>query len=118
MLKAVASDPLTRYRGDTLPDQFSVTSDGTTLVNLTGYTARMTLNAVKDPSPTDTPLYTLTGAFLSGDATLGVFTFEPSEVQANQTPGKYYYDVELTTPAGSIVTIAKGSYTYRQDISK
>lgn len=116
MLKTVASDPITRYRGDTLGDKFVVTSDGTTPVDITLYSARLTINAVKDPSVTDTPLYTLVGTAV--DPVNGVFLFEPSALQADQVPGKYYYDVELTTPAGKIVTIAKGSYIFKQDVSK
>lgn len=117
MLKTVASDPITRYRGDTLGDTFTITSDGETAVDITSYTARMTVNALKDPTADDDPMFTLTGAFFT-DGTDGIFVFEPSEMQADQEPGKYFYDVELTTPAGKIVTIAKGSYIFKQDVSK
>lgn len=117
MLKIVASDPLTRYRGDTLGDKVTITSNGTTPMDVSAYSARMSVNVLKDPTDTDTPLYTLTGTF-DTDGTDGVFLFEPSAIQADQAPGKYYYDVELTTPSGKIVTVAKGSYTYKQDVSK
>lgn len=116
MLSTVASDTIVRYRGDTLGDKFTITSDGSTPVDITNYTARLTVNAVKDPSDSDTPLFEITGTI--DDAPGGVFVFEPSEAQADQEPGKYYYDVELTTPAGKIVTVAKGTYQFKQDISK
>lgn len=116
MLKTVASDTIVRYRGDTLGDKFTITSNGTLPQDITGYSARLTVNAVKDPAVTDTPLFTLTGVI--DDAPNGVFVFEPTVFQADQVPGKYYYDVELTTPAGKIVTVARGTYQIKQDVSK
>lgn len=117
MLTVVATDPVVRYRGDTLPDRFLLTSDGTTPVDVTLYSARLTVNALKDPGVTDTPLFELTGA-TTGTPTDGYFMFEPSLLEADQEPGKYYYDIEITTPAGYIVTVAKGTYTFKQDIGK
>jgi hypothetical protein len=116
MLKVTASDPLTRFRGDTLGDKFVVTSNGTTPQDLTGFTARLTVNTVKEPTVTDLPLFTVVGVI--EDAPGGVLLFNPSLGQVDQVPGKYFYDVELTTPTGKIITVAKGTYTIKQDISK
>ncbi len=116
MLKVVASDKIVRYRGDTLGDKVIITSDGVLPQDITGYTARLTVNLLADPGPTDLPLFELTGVI--DDAPGGVFVFSPTPLQADQAPGKYFYDVELTTPSGRIVTVAKGVYQIKQDIGK
>lgn len=114
MLTTVNSDALVRYRGDTLPDVF-VVKDGGVVVDLTGYSAKFSLSTTKDPDADATPVYTLDASIPT--PTDGKLYFQPSPTQAAQAPGSYFYDVELTFPTGDKVTIAKGSYKFKADIT-
>ena len=106
---------LTRYRGDTSPDQFTVRKDGV-VVDITGCTFKMTVNSEKDPTDTTAQLFTVDGTIVS--AVNGQVDFSPDATQADQTPGDYFYDVQMTTGAGVIQTIDKGRYRFVQDITK
>jgi hypothetical protein len=114
----VASPTITRFRGDTKADLFTIKRSNGQLVDITGFTFRMTVNDLENPS-TGTPgniLMAITGVITN--ATKGEVEFAPTALQADQTPGSYFYDVEMTDVASRITTIAKGSYVFTQDISK
>lgn len=104
-----------RYRGDTAPDRFAIISDGVA-ANITGSTFELTVDSLKDPLNTATQLYSLVGTITNGAA--GYLEFAPNSTQANQTPGRYYYDVQMTDGTGAIRTVVKGAYKYAQDITK
>ena len=48
----------------------------------------------------------------------GRVEFAPSALQADQTPGAYWYDVQMIDGASRKRTIALDKYKYEQDISK
>lgn len=106
---------ISRYRGDTAADQFTIKRDDV-VVNLTGSSFKLTVDATKDPTNTATQLYSLTGTITS--AVNGEVEFAPDATQADQTPGDYYYDVQMTDGTGAKLTIQKGRYRYKQDITK
>lgn len=106
---------ITRYRGDTAPDQFTIQRDGVAL-DITGCTFKLTVNSEKDPTSTSTQLFSLTGTITS--AVAGQVEFAPNGTQADQTPGDYYYDVQMTDTTGAIRTADKGRYRFKQDITK
>jgi hypothetical protein len=114
MLLKVTSDTITRFRGDTFADLFLVTENAVA-VDLTGFSAKLSISTLKNPSPTDVPVYTLSGVI--PNPIDGKIYFSPSTLQAKQEPGTYYYDVQLTTNTGDIVTIAKGTYKFLFDIT-
>ena len=106
-----------RKRGDTYADEFTIKSATTGLpINITGYTFTMTVDPSKTPADATGNLYALTGTIL--DAPNGRVEFAPTVMQANQTPGVYYYDVQMVDGAGRKRTIVAGKYTYKQDITK
>jgi len=108
---------ITRKRGDTYADEITVTSETTGQpINITGYTFVLTVDPEKAPASAANNLYSITGTIL--DATAGRVEFAPSDVQANQLPGTYYYDIQLIDGAGRKRTIALDKYVYQQDISK
>ena len=108
---------ITRKRGDTYADEITVKSKATGLpINITGYTFTMTLDPAKDPATSANNLYTLTGTII--DAPNGRVEFAPSALQADQTPGAYYYDVQMIDGAGRKRTILLDKYKYEQDIGK
>lgn len=108
---------ITRKRGDTYADEITVKSKATGLpINITGYTFTMTLDPEKSPATAANNLYSLTGTIV--DAPNGRVEFAPSALQADQTPGQYYYDVQMVDGAGRKRTILLDKYKYEQDISK
>ena len=107
---------LTRKRGDTYADQIAVVDSAGAVVDITGYSFVMTVDPSKTPSNADNNLFSLTGSII--DAVNGVVDFAPTALQADQTPGRYWYDVQMTDAGGAIRTIVVGRYTIEQDISK
>ena len=109
---------ITRRRGDTYADQVTVTdtSNPPVPINITGYTFKMTLDPSKAPVDATNNLYQLAGIVTDGPN--GKVEFAPTVIQANQTPGTYYYDIQLTDGLGRIRTIALDKYTYSEDITK
>lgn len=106
-----------RKRGDTYADEFTVTSASTgAAIDITGYTFVLTVDPSPAPADATGNLYALTGTIT--DAANGVVEFAPSGVQSDQTPGVYWYDVQMTDASSRIRTIASGQYRYTQDISK
>lgn len=107
---------INRYRGDTTPDKWVITNEDGSPRDLTGCSAVLTVNSLKNPPTTATQLFTITGTITA--PLTGVVQFFPSAPQADQTPGKYFFDVQLTDVDGLVSTIEKGVYRFLQDISK
>lgn len=107
---------ITRYRGDTVADEFTITNPAGAAINISGYSFVLTVSTIENPPDSGSELYSLTGVIT--DAAGGVVEFVPSAVQADQKPREYFYDVEMTTAGARVKTIEKGKYTYVQDISK
>lgn len=107
---------ITRRRGDTYADEITVTDSKGAVINITGYTFTMTLDPSKAPLDATANLYSITGTILN--AVGGRVEFAPTAMQADQTPGTYYYDIQMVDGAGRKRTIALDKYVYTQDISK
>lgn len=105
---------ITRYRGDTGPDEILISKDGVA-VNLTGSTVYLTLNSTKNPTDTSNQIYQLTG--VSSDPTTGVVKFTPSESNADRV-GLFYYDIQIVDAQSNKITVVKDTYQYIQDITK
>lgn len=105
-----------RSRGDTTPDSFTITNAKTrALVNLTGCSFKLTLSSVQSPVDITTQIYQLVGDIPA--PTTGVVQFSPSEAQADLV-GLYYFDVQMIDSFNKIITLATGTYLYKQDITK
>jgi hypothetical protein len=107
---------ITRYRGDTAPDRFTVKDVDGTVINITSYTFLLTVDEKKNPANTATQVFQIAGVII--DAVNGVVEFEPTTGNANQVPDTYWYDVQMIDPDGRITTLAKDEYIFVQDISK
>lgn len=107
---------ITRVRGDTYADQFTITmrKDGTA-ADLTGCSFMLTVSSVQSPTTDSTKLYQIVGSVT--DPTKGIVSFAPSAVQADRV-GIFYFDVQLTDATGAVRTLVLDSYTYTQDITK
>ena len=107
---------ITRKRGDTYADEFTIKSASTGApINITGYTFLMTLDPSKNPVDNTANIYQLTGTIL--DAAAGRVEFAPNATQANQL-GTFYYDVQMVDGVPRKRTIVSGKYKYEQDITK
>lgn len=107
---------ITRKRGDTYADEFTIKSAATgAAINITGYTFLLTVDPTKAPTTNAANLYQLTGTIL--DAAAGRVEFAPNSTQANQV-GTFYFDVQMVDGAGRKRTIDSGKYKYEQDITK
>ena len=107
---------LSRRRGDTYGDEFAIKTELLAVVDITGYSFVLTVDPSKAPEDAANNLFTVVGAIT--DAPNGVVEFAPDAAQADQTPGKYYYDLQMTDTSGAIRTIDSGIYAFVQDISK
>ena len=109
---------ITRKRGDTYGDRFDLTVTATGLpLELAGYSGfLLTLDTRRDPPDTTTQVYQLAGVVI-GATSLGQLEFAPTLAQANRT-GRFFYDIQLTDPAGRVRTVLAARYAYRQDITK
>lgn len=103
-------------RGDTNPWTFTITeSDGTTVVNITGFSYVLTVDPSENPIDASNNLFVLTGAILDGPN--GVVEFEMDSGEADQLPATYFFDTQQTA-GGGLTTVVKGKFEFQQDISK
>lgn len=104
-----------RVRGDTFP--FAVViSQGGSVVDISGYTIVMTVDPSDEPADALNNLFTLAATIPTGTDGRALFTL--SALNADQTPGDYFHDMQLTDGAGNIRTFAKGTYQVLQDVTK
>ena len=106
---------ITRSRGDTYGDVFVLKKKGRP-VDINGFTFVLTVDPSATPETSANNLFSLTGVMIDG--VNGKVEFAPTAQQANQTPGTYYYGIQLTDTYGRIRTVQSGKYTITQDITK
>ncbi len=102
-------------RGDSAARGFIIQDAAGAAVNISGFAFRLTVNTEPDPNP-GTELFTVVGVIT--DASAGKVAFAPTVTDTDQTPDKYFYDVEQTDGGGLIDTVIKGVCEIVQDISK
>ncbi len=105
-----------RYRGDTYANIFAIKDSNGDPIDITGYSFKLTVNTLKEPDSDLTQLFQITGALVS--PSLGTVKFAPNVTQADQDPGTYYFDIQMTDGTGAIQTVALGKYVFKQDITK
>lgn len=103
-------------RGDTVRWTFAVKTAAGAVVDITGCSFKLTVDPSSEPDSATNNLFQLTGTIT--DAPNGIVRFGMSALQANQTPGTYFYDLEMTDSGNLIRTIAKGEFVIEQDITK
>lgn len=104
-------------RGDTTPWTFTILqSDGVTPEDITGFSYLLTVDPSDEPADALNNLFQLTGTIPVG--TDGVVQFSMTAIQADQTPAVYFYDLQQTDGSSLIRTVAKGSFEFKQDITK
>jgi|TARA_R110000851_G_scaffold259055_1_gene411547 hypothetical protein len=109
------SNEITRFRGDTYPDVLEVKADGTAL-DISGHSFVLTISEFQFPGTGDNNLYQITGSIENASA--GIVHFSPTDIQADQEPKRFFYDIQMIDQSGAKRTIKKDIYTYMQDITK
>lgn len=113
-MSCAAEYNICRSRGDTHPEIFQVKVNGVA-VDITGDTFLLTV----DPSPTPPDnvnnLFQIAGVLVT--PAQGIVSFTPSLLQADQTPGVYFYDIQWTN-GSEVRTILRGQWEVVQDITK
>ena len=116
----MAADPyeLTKFRGDSKPIAFKLWLDKAAglALDITGYSFKLTIDPEEEPADDTGNILSLDGV-LTSEAD-GEFQFEPTALEMDITPGEYYYDLEITDPAGNIETQFVKKFTIVQDITK
>ena len=107
---------LTRKRGDSFADEIAILASDGSVVDVTGYSFLLTVDPSPEPTTNANNVFQVTGTVL--DAANGLIEFAPTAVQTDVTPARYYYDIQMTDDVGRIRTIASGTYTITQDITK
>jgi hypothetical protein len=103
-------------RGDTLPWTFTIKDSAGAAVNITGFSFLLTVDPSPEPTTSANNLFQLTGTITFPLS--GIVQFEMSSVQADQVPGEYYFDLQMTDGAAKKRTVAKGKFVFEQDITK
>ena len=105
------------YRGDKHPVLVTIKDSDGNAINITGYSFKLTVNENSKPTDETTQLFQVDGSIV--DAANGQVQFLITDSHSNQTPGTYYYDVQMTTSGDAeIRTILKSSFEILQDITK
>lgn len=112
---SVDIQPITRTRGDTYPFTVTLVDDAGAVLDLTGASFTLTVNAEEDPDETQLPEFSLTGVVAA--PLTGEIEFSMSESDADLV-GLHYYDIQMTDVQGYIRTVMRGPFEMRQDITK
>jgi len=113
---AIIYHSIERYRGDTYANIFQIKDSNGDPIDITNYTFKMTVNTERYPQDETTQLYQVVGVLVSPLS--GTVKFAPNSTQADQDPGTYYFDVQMTDDQGAIQTVAVGKLRFYQDITK
>lgn len=112
-----SSQTISWGRGDSRAKVFQIKDADGVVVDITGFAFKLTCNTNRNPTISDgTELFSLTGVIT--DAANGKVAFTPSTVETDQTPGTYYYDIQMTDGSGGIETLFKALLLIEQDITK
>jgi hypothetical protein len=105
------------YEGDTLTMSFAYKNPDGTLIDLTGYTAKMDICTEALATPTLT-LTDTTGITLGGTPNNIVVVLTPSQTHTTLGVGNFVYDLELTDTLAQVNTLIEGSITIKQSITQ
>jgi len=106
---------ITRFRGDTIPIVFNVTSNSVA-VDITGWTFTLTIDPNDAPGDALDNVLQLTGVLTT--PLQGEVTFTMTAIQADIPPGAYNYDVQAVDVGGVIRTFGVAKFIITQDITK
>lgn len=109
--------PVSRRRADTYPEQYIVQdADGAAIDITTGYSFTLAVDPSEKPATSANNLFTSIGTIIDGPT--GRVDFPISTANADQTPGNYFYEAQMTDLGGIDTTFVAGPWRVEQDIVK
>jgi hypothetical protein len=113
-----------KRRGDTKDISIKLKDSSGNALDVTGYTALLTLNTDKAPNPDQSPvvgtqIFQTSGA-PNSPGTDGILRFDFASFGGSPyvSVGSYFYDVQITDAGGEIFTPLIGKFKVVQDITK
>ena len=103
-------------RGDSAAKGFVIQDSDEVVIDITGFSFKLTVNSDKAPSDQVNEQFTITGTIIDGPN--GEVAFAPLVADTDITPGTYFYDVEQTDTGGRISTLIVAKCLIVQDITK
>ena len=103
-------------RGDSNAKGFIIQDSAGAVVDITGFTFKLTVNSEKDPTDQVNEQFSIAGVIT--DATNGKVAFSPSITDTDIAPGKYFYDIEQIDSGGGKSTLLVALALIVQDITK
>lgn len=114
-----------RRRGDTKTFSIRLKDSSGNALDVTGYTALLTINTDKAPDIDSSPqvgtqVFQAVGVAGSSPGTDGVLSFPMAQFGGSPyvDVGSYFYDVQVTDSVGEIFTPLIGKFKVIQDITK
>jgi len=112
------ANELSMYSGDNKTIRVTVTSGGAAL-DLTTYTARFVVRRrFTDPGATITKSSGAPSELSITDPVNGVLEVYLLPADTEAIEGDYYYDVEITSPAGIVSTVVQSTLTINPDVAQ
>lgn len=106
-------------QGSTFVMTITLTTDGTTPIDITGYSARMQMRTSHGAAATALDLSTGGGEITLSDPTAGEYTVTVDDATtAALTPGSYVYDFESVDTGGAVTRIIEGSAVVSPEVTR
>ena len=105
-----------RRRGDTNPVQYAAKDAAGAIRDITSHSFTLTVDPSEGAPTGANNLFTSTGTIIN--ASTGRVDFPISTANADQTPGNYFYEVQMIDAGGLITTITSGQWRVVQDVVK
>lgn len=110
-------------RGDTMAWQRIHKDEDGVVIDITGFSFKLTIDENQDPIDDSTNIFVATAVVPVGTDGAMVFQFTVANWTAftavfPDLPATGFYDVEQTDASGGIRTIRKGPFVVKQDITK
>lgn len=108
---------ITRKRGDTYPIVVSLKVKATGQpLPVAGCTFILSVDSVQEPQNADTNMLQLVGNIVDADA--AKVSFPVTSNQADQPPGRYWYEIQITDPSLRIRSLPTQPFIVVQDLTK
>jgi hypothetical protein len=111
--------------GDTKDISILLKDSSGNVLDVSGYTALLTINTSKTPDISSSPeigteIFQTSGVAASSPGTDGILRFDFAAFGGSPyvQVGSYFYDVQITDVAGEIFTPLIGAFKVKQDITK
>ncbi len=103
-------------RGDSDAKGFIIQDNDGVVVDITGFSFKLTVSSEKDPADQVNEQFSIVGVIT--DATNGKVAFSPTVTDTDIAPDTYFYDIEMTDAGGALSTRIVAKALIVQDITK